>query len=69
MGYRGYGLPLADLIAEGKLARRKTFLLKPQTYMNESGASVGAAMRFLKLAPSAVVVIHDEIDLAAGKLL
>jgi len=56
------------LICEGKLGRRKTYLLKPQTYMNESGASVGAAMRFLKLAPSALVVIHDEIDLAAGKL-
>ncbi|GAA0574928.1 aminoacyl-tRNA hydrolase [Rhizomicrobium electricum] len=55
-------------IAEGKLGRRKTYLLKPMTYMNESGASVGAAARFLKLAPSALVVIHDEIDLAAGKL-
>jgi len=56
------------LIAEGKLARRRTYLLKPQTYMNDSGASVGAAARFLKLPPSALVVIHDEIDLAAGKL-
>ncbi|MDE2182412.1 MAG: aminoacyl-tRNA hydrolase [Alphaproteobacteria bacterium] len=56
------------LIAEGKLARRKTYLLKPMTYMNDSGASVGAAARFLKLLPSAVVVMHDEIDLAAGKL-
>ena len=55
-------------ISEGKLARRRTFLLKPSTYMNESGASVGPAMRFLKLLPSALVVIHDEIDLAAGKL-
>ena len=56
------------LIAEGKLGRRKTYLIKPQTYMNDSGASVGPAMRFLKLAPSALVVIHDELDLAAGKL-
>ena len=55
-------------ICEGKLGRRKTYLLKPMTYMNESGSSVGAAARFLKLAPSALVVIHDEIDLAAGKL-
>ncbi len=54
------------MIAEGKLARRKTYLLKPMTYMNDSGLSVGAAARFLKLAPSAVVVMHDEIDLAAG---
>jgi peptidyl-tRNA hydrolase, PTH1 family len=55
-------------ISEGKLGRRKTFLLKPMTYMNDSGASVGAALRFLKLLPSALVVLHDEIDLAAGKL-
>jgi PTH1 family peptidyl-tRNA hydrolase len=55
-------------VSEGKLARRKTYLLKPMTYMNDSGNSVGAAARFLKLMPSAVVVMHDEIDLAAGKL-
>ncbi len=56
------------LIAEGKLAKRKTYLLKPLTFMNESGLSVGPAARFLKLRPSAVVVFHDEIDLVAGKL-
>ncbi len=55
-------------IAEGLLAGRKTFLLKPQTFMNLSGNSVGAAARFFKIEPKAVVVIHDELDLAAGKL-
>ncbi len=55
-------------ISEGKLGRRKTILLKPMTYMNESGSSVGPALRFLKLLPSSLVVLHDEIDLAAGKL-
>ena len=55
-------------IAEGALARRKTYLLKPATYMNESGRSVGAAARFFKLAPDSIIVVHDEIDLAAGKL-
>ena len=55
-------------VAEGKLARRKTYLLKPMTYMNDSGLSLGAAARFLKLPPSAIVVMHDEIDLAASKL-
>jgi PTH1 family peptidyl-tRNA hydrolase len=55
-------------IAEGTLARRKTYLLKPRTYMNESGASVGAAAHFFKLPAEAIVVMHDEIDLAAGKL-
>jgi PTH1 family peptidyl-tRNA hydrolase len=56
------------LLSEGKLAGRKTYLLKPQTFMNESGHSVGPALHFFKLPLLALVVIHDEIDLAAGKL-
>jgi PTH1 family peptidyl-tRNA hydrolase len=55
-------------ISEGALAGRKTYLLKPMTYMNDSGLSIGPAMRFFKLPVSALVVIHDEIDLAAAKL-
>jgi PTH1 family peptidyl-tRNA hydrolase len=55
-------------VSEGALGGRKTYLLKPMTYMNDSGVSVGAAVRFFKLPLGAVVVIHDEIDLAAGKL-
>ena len=58
----------SGLICEGALARRKTYLLKPMTYMNDSGASVGAAARYFKLPLSAVVVMHDEIDLAAAKI-
>jgi PTH1 family peptidyl-tRNA hydrolase len=56
------------LFAEGTLSGRKTFLLKPMTYMNESGQSVGAAARYLKVPPASVAVIHDELDLAPGKL-
>jgi PTH1 family peptidyl-tRNA hydrolase len=56
------------LLSEGALAGRKTLLLKPQTFMNLSGDSVGPALRFFKLPLEALVVIHDEIDLAAGKL-
>lgn len=56
------------LISEGKLAGRKTYLLKPMTWMNDSGRSVGPAARFFKLPPDSIVVMHDEIDLAAGKL-
>ena len=56
------------LICEGELAARKVFLLKPQTYMNDSGRSVSAALKFFKLPLDALVVAHDEIDLAAGKL-
>ena len=53
---------------EGDVAGEKAILLKPQTYMNDSGLSVGAAMRFYKLTPADVIVFHDELDLAAGKI-
>ncbi len=54
--------------AEGSIAGRKTYLLKPMTYMNDSGIAVGAAVHFFKLPLEAVVVMHDEVDLAPGKL-
>jgi len=54
-------------IAEGRIAGRRVVLMKPQTYMNESGRAVGEAARFLKVAPEDVIVIHDELDLAPGK--
>jgi PTH1 family peptidyl-tRNA hydrolase len=55
-------------IAEGMLGGEKVLLVKPQTFMNVSGESVGEAMRFYKLAPSDVTVLYDELDLAPGKL-
>lgn len=55
-------------LREGEIAGGKAILLKPQTYMNDSGLSVGAAMRFYKLSPADVIVFHDELDLAAGKI-
>ncbi|MBO0905925.1 aminoacyl-tRNA hydrolase [Jiella sonneratiae] len=55
-------------IAEGAIAGEKVLLVKPQTFMNDSGRSVGEAVRFYKLEPKDVVVIHDELDLAPGKL-
>ncbi len=54
-------------VAEGTLSGEKVLLLKPLTYMNESGRAVGEAMRFYKLAPGDVLVIHDEVDLPPGK--
>lgn len=54
-------------IAEGRLGREKIVLLKPETFMNLSGQSVGAALRFFKLQAGDVTVFHDEIDLAGGK--
>ena len=56
------------LLSEGTLAGRKTYLLKPQNFMNDSGVSVGPALRFFKLPLSGLVVIHDEIDLEPGKM-
>ncbi|HTT98398.1 MAG TPA: aminoacyl-tRNA hydrolase [Rhizomicrobium sp.] len=58
----------SGMISEGALGKRKTYLLKPMTYMNESGTSIGSAMRFFKLPLTALVVMHDELDLASAKL-
>lgn len=54
--------------ADGEIAGKKVLLLKPDTYMNESGRSVGEAARFLKIAEEDIVVFYDEIDLAPSKL-
>ncbi|MEJ6783923.1 aminoacyl-tRNA hydrolase [Aminobacter sp. Piv2-1] len=56
------------LVAEGNIAGEKIILIKPQTFMNLSGQSVGEAMRFYKLAPSDLTVFYDELDLVAGKV-
>jgi len=55
-------------VQEGRLAGDKIVLLKPATFMNESGRSVGEALRFYKLEPSALTVFHDELDLAPFKV-
>jgi peptidyl-tRNA hydrolase, PTH1 family len=55
-------------VSEGRLGAARVILLKPATFMNLSGQSVGEAMRFFKLEPADVVVFHDELDLAPGKL-
>lgn len=55
-------------IAEIRLEGHKLALLKPETYMNESGRSVGAAASFFKVAPDAVLVVHDDSDLEFGRL-
>ncbi|MCV6591368.1 MAG: aminoacyl-tRNA hydrolase [Silicimonas sp.] len=56
------------LVSEGRLGSEKVMLLKPETFMNKSGQSVGEAVHFHKLAPTDIWVFHDEIDLAPGKL-
>jgi len=54
--------------SEGMIGDEKVLLLKPQTFMNESGRAVGEATRFHKIALADVVVFHDELDLAPAKL-
>jgi PTH1 family peptidyl-tRNA hydrolase len=53
---------------EGTIAGERVMLLKPQTFMNESGESVAAAAGFYKIEPGAVAVLYDELDLAEGKV-
>jgi peptidyl-tRNA hydrolase, PTH1 family len=56
------------LAAEGLIGAERVTLLAPHTFMNESGRSVGEALRFHKLDTSALTVIHDELDLAPAKI-
>ncbi|MCS6627180.1 aminoacyl-tRNA hydrolase [Roseibacterium beibuensis] len=60
-----------SIVREGEVetasGRERVLLMKPQTYMNESGRAVAEAARFYKIQPSEVIVFHDEIDLAPGR--
>lgn len=67
-GFGPWKSKFQGVISEGRLGPEKIVLLKPETYMNLSGQSVGEAMRFYKIEPVHVVVFHDEIDLVPGKL-
>ncbi len=67
-GFDGWRNKFQGQISEGRLGSEKIVLLKPETFMNNSGQSVGEAMRFYKLTPADIVVFHDEIDLAPAKL-
>ncbi|MEZ5836595.1 MAG: aminoacyl-tRNA hydrolase [Geminicoccaceae bacterium] len=53
---------------DGQLGNQRVLLLKPQTYMNESGRAVAEAARFHRVAPENIIVLHDELDLAPGKV-
>ena len=67
-GFTPWRAKFQGLTCEGRLGGDKAILLKPQTFMNLSGQSVGEAMRFYKLDSTDITVFHDELDLAPGKL-
>ena len=55
-------------VQEGRIAAHRVLLLKPATFMNDSGRSIGEALRFYRLGPDALTVFHDELDLAPFKV-
>jgi PTH1 family peptidyl-tRNA hydrolase len=55
-------------IADGTISGNKVFILKPMTFMNDSGRSVAEVARFYKIKPNNIFVFHDELDLAPGKV-
>lgn len=66
-GFPAFRAKFQGEMSEGRIDGEKVVLLKPRTYMNESGQSVGQAIKFYKIAPERVVVFHDELDLEPGK--
>ncbi len=67
-GFGAWKKRFHGVTADGEIRGARVVLLKPQTYMNESGRSVGEAARFLKIPEKDIVVFYDEIDLVPGKL-
>ncbi|MEM6939675.1 MAG: aminoacyl-tRNA hydrolase [Pseudomonadota bacterium] len=67
-GFAGWKSKHQGSLVEGRLGDARVALLKPETFMNNSGQSLQAAVRFFKLEADDVIVLHDEIDLAPGKV-
>ena len=67
-GFSPWSKKFRGLIAEGRVGRKRVLLLKPQTFMNDSGDAAQQAMRFYKLGMDALTVFHDELDLAPFKV-
>ena len=67
-GFHAWRAKFQGVVADGRIDGSRATLLKPETYMNQSGQSVGEAMRFFKIRPEDVIVIHDELDLDPGKI-
>ena len=67
-GFGSWQKKFRSLIAEGRIGRHRVLLVKPQTFMNDSGDAVQQALRFYKLDVDALTVFHDELDLAPMKV-
>ena len=67
-GFPAAAKKFSGLLAEGRIEGTRVLLLRPQTFMNDSGRSVAAALAFYKLTPEALTVFHDELDLAPFKV-
>lgn len=67
-GFGGWREKFNGVWTRGDIAGQDTIVLKPMTFMNRSGTSVGAAASFFKVAPAEVIVIHDELDIAFGQV-
>ena len=67
-GFTPWRTKFQGLVCEGSIGGERVTLLKPGTFMNESGRAVGEAQRFLKIDVSGIYVFHDELDLAPGKV-
>lgn len=68
MGITDWQSKFDALIAEGRMGTEKILLVKPQTYMNESGRAVGPLMNWYKLMPEQLIVAHDDMDIPAGTI-
>ena len=67
-GFAPWSKKFRSLVAEGRIGRNRVLLLKPLTFMNDSGDAVQQALRFYKLDVDALTVFHDELDLAPFKV-
>jgi PTH1 family peptidyl-tRNA hydrolase len=67
-GQPSFRAKFSGRIAETRVGDQRIALLKPETYMNESGRSIGAAARFFKAPPEQLLVVHDDVDLDVGRL-
>ncbi|MEA1937963.1 MAG: aminoacyl-tRNA hydrolase [Pseudomonadota bacterium] len=66
-GFSPWRVQFQGAFAQGEIAGKKVLALKPMTYMNLSGRSVGAAARYYKIAPENVIVFHDELDISPNR--